>query len=98
MRSTSVAAVVSIVLLLAWAGCNRHQGPARHDLSGSVTYGGKPLSVGFMKFTPDGAKGNGGPGTAAGVTPGRRLAWPMVAGRTRSSVSRISRESPLMAP
>ncbi len=35
---------------------------------------------------------------AAGVTPGRRLACPMVTGRTRSSVSRISRERPLMAP
>ena len=35
--------------------------------------------------------------SAAGVTPGRRLAWPMVMGRTRSRVSRISRERPLMA-
>ena len=35
--------------------------------------------------------------SAAGVTPGMRLACPMVTGRTRSSFSRISRESPLMA-
>ena len=34
--------------------------------------------------------------TAAGVTPGIRAAWPSVAGRTRSSFSRISRESPGM--
>ncbi len=35
--------------------------------------------------------------SAAGVTPGMRLAWPMVMGRTRVKVSRISRERPLMA-
>src|SRR5579863_282122 len=33
--------------------------------------------------------------TAAGVTPGMRLAWPRVRGRTRCSFSCISRESPL---
>src|ERR1039458_2688959 len=35
--------------------------------------------------------------SAAGVTPGRRLAWPIVIGRTRSRISRISRDRPLMA-
>jgi len=34
--------------------------------------------------------------SAAGVTPGMRLAWPRVNGRMRSNVSRISRERPLM--
>ena len=33
---------------------------------------------------------------AAGVTPGIRLACPMVTGRMRSSFSRISRDSPLI--
>src|SRR5438270_3272090 len=33
--------------------------------------------------------------TAAGVTPGIRLAWPKVRGLTRSSFSCISRERPL---
>jgi len=35
--------------------------------------------------------------SAAGVTPEMRLACPIVTGRIRSSFSRISRESPLMA-
>lgn len=36
--------------------------------------------------------------TAAGVTPGRRLAWPTVVGRTRVRTSCISRDRPETAP
>jgi hypothetical protein len=36
--------------------------------------------------------------SAAGVTPGSRLACPIVMGLTRSSVSRISRDRPLIVP
>ena len=61
-----------ISLLLAGAvGCHRNSGPARYDLSGSVTYAGKPVPAGQILFVPDASKGNDGPGTAADIRNGR---------------------------
>lgn len=43
----------------------------RFDLSGSVTYDGKPVPAGYMAIKPDVAAGNKGPGAAATINDGR---------------------------
>lgn len=58
------AAIVSSV------GCNRTGGPARYELSGSITYDGKPVPVGSILFAPDTSKGNDGPGASADIIDG----------------------------
>jgi hypothetical protein len=49
--------VLSGILL---AGCGR-SGPTRHQLSGAVTYDGKPVPAGIVMFDPDASQGNKGP-------------------------------------
>ena len=52
--------LLSLVLFLA--GCG---GEKRYDLSGTVTYKGKPVPEGYIVFEPDTSKGNtGGPSRA----------------------------------
>ena len=59
--STCVALLASIAVLLA--GCS--SGDRTYDLSGSVTYQGKPVPAGQIVFEPQGDAGNnGGPGFA----------------------------------
>jgi len=53
------------------AGCGRDSGPPRYDLSGQVTYRGKPVPAGRIVFTPDTSQGNQGPATMADLTDGR---------------------------
>lgn len=43
----------------------------RFDLSGSVTYGGKPVAAGYMVIKPDVSAGNKGPGATATINDGR---------------------------
>ena len=55
----------TLAALVATAGCGGGEGPARYDVSGSVTYDGQPIPVGSITFLPDKAKGNNGaPGFA----------------------------------
>lgn len=49
-------------------GCNR--GPAMHDVSGSVTFDGKPVPAGRIYFNPDFSKGNDGPQGFADIKDG----------------------------
>jgi hypothetical protein len=68
----SVVAAACLVALLALAGCGRKAtGPPRFDLSGKVTYGGKPVPRGFIVFNPDVAAGNKGPGAQADIRDGQ---------------------------
>jgi len=60
-------------LIVAWStivgvGCGP-TGPARYDVSGSVTFDGQPVPVGTITFVP--ATGNSGPGGSAGIQAGR---------------------------
>ena len=55
--------------LAASSGCGGPKGPARFDMSGTVTYDGKPVPVGYLNFKPD--KGNSGPGTHANIESGQ---------------------------
>jgi hypothetical protein len=56
-------------------GCGT-DGPARYDLSGTVTYQGQPVAGGEVIFTPDAAKGNTGPGSFATIKEGRYATYP----------------------
>jgi hypothetical protein len=58
--------VVGLLLL----GCGRASGPARYELSGAVTYEGKPVPAGYILFAPDRSKGNDGPGANADIKDG----------------------------
>jgi hypothetical protein len=53
--SWGLLAAAAIVLP---AGCG---GPARYDVSGKVTYDGRPLAAGVIFFDPDVTKKNDGP-------------------------------------
>ena len=63
----AVAAVTTVVLL---AGCGR-RGPERFQLAGSVTFAGKPVPSGLIRFEPDASRGNGGPVGYAAIKDGR---------------------------
>ena len=58
------------VAFLAALGCNRNTGPARYDLTGTITYAGKPVPAGYILFAPDISKGNDGPGADAEIKDG----------------------------
>ncbi len=65
-----------IVLLIPVGGCGGSSGPQRYDLSGSVTYNGKPVPAGHLTFAPDKANGNSGPGASANIEKGRYQTMP----------------------
>jgi hypothetical protein len=50
-------------------GCSP-DGPSRYSISGSVTFQGRPVPVGFIKFEPDATKGNMGPGSGTSIQNG----------------------------
>lgn len=52
------------------SGCGESKGIPRYDLSGEITYDGRPVPGGYISFRPDGKKGNRGPGTSAGIADG----------------------------
>ena len=57
---------------LICAGCGQHdKGPRRYNLSGTVTYQGKPVPTGEISFLPDSSQGNTGPGAVAFIQDGR---------------------------
>lgn len=64
-------AVAGTILLAVVVGCGGPAGPARYDLSGAVTFGGKPVPAGRVVFEPDGDKGNAGPAAYAPISAGR---------------------------
>ncbi|MBN2021567.1 MAG: hypothetical protein JW809_02130 [Pirellulales bacterium] len=49
-----------LAVLSAAQGCGKDAVP-RHNLSGTVTFRGKPVPVGLIVFEPDATKGNRGP-------------------------------------
>jgi hypothetical protein len=54
---------VLALVTLGICGCGDHDGTTRYDVSGTVTYGGKPVPAGEIVFMPDGSKHNqGAPG------------------------------------
>ncbi len=66
-RRWSMVPRPALLLVLATiTGCSGESGPARFDVSGRVTYGGKLVPVGQIQFEPDASQGNHGP---AGIAP-----------------------------
>lgn len=66
----SLAACLACAVLLLITGC-KPEGPARYNLSGSITYQGQPVRGGEIHFTPDNSKNNSGPGSYAAIRHGR---------------------------
>lgn len=61
-------AALLLAVGLAVAGCG---GPHAVDVSGTITFGGKPLPAGRVYFNPDFTRGNDGPQGYAQVEGGR---------------------------
>ena len=61
---------MATALLAAMLGCGS-EGTERYELSGTVTYDGKPVPKGFVTLTPDTSKGNDGPGGGAAIVDGK---------------------------
>jgi hypothetical protein len=61
--------LAAILLASATLGCG-NRGPARFDVSGKVTFHGKPVPIGRIVFLPDKEKGNAGPTGYANIQDG----------------------------
>lgn len=57
LRNVSLCTVTSSLWLLALVGCG---GDVGYNLSGKVTFDGKPIPEGMIYFSPDSSKGNKG--------------------------------------
>jgi hypothetical protein len=68
-RRWLIARATFLFIVLGIAGCGGGAMP-RYDLSGTVTYNGQPVPVGYMTFAPDEAAGNSGPATQADIRDG----------------------------
>jgi len=71
-RASCVAfflAVVSLTLIVV-AGCGE-RAPTLYHVSGTVTFGGKPVPAGSILFEPDTTKGNQGPAGYAQIKDGK---------------------------
>lgn len=64
-------ALLAIVTGASLCGCGRSSGPARHAVTGAVTYAGKPLAAGRISFEPDTDRGNKGPAGVGEIVAGR---------------------------
>lgn len=87
VRSASGWAVV-VVALVALVGCSR-QPPGRYEISGMVSFDGKPVPLGQVSFEPDPTQGNRGPQAVAPIENGRYRTQPRkgaVAGPVRITV------------
>lgn len=61
-----------VLLSLVSSGCSSSdEGPTKYQLSGKVTFQGKPVPKGQITFAPDNASGNRGPGSGAAIVDGR---------------------------
>ncbi|UUO05089.1 hypothetical protein M4951_17065 [Blastopirellula sp. J2-11] len=64
-RVVSYQGLMLFLLLSMLTGCGASStGPERYNISGSVTYDGKPLTAGEITFEPDRSFGNSGPATS----------------------------------
>ena len=64
--------LVAMLTFCLMCGCGDSQdGPQRFQVSGNVSYDGKPVPKGFITFEPDSKAGNKGPGGGASIVNGR---------------------------
>lgn len=57
-----LASGIAVVAAFGLPGCRpAAKGPARHAVSGRITFGGEPVPAGTIAFEPDASAGNNGP-------------------------------------
>lgn len=66
----SIPGASLLIVLSLLTGCSDNSGPQRYEVSGSVTFDGKPVPKGFVTFSPDTEAGNSGPGGGAEIRDG----------------------------
>jgi hypothetical protein len=66
---TRMAPLGAVLLAVTAVGCSRDQGPPRVVVCGAVTYQGKPVAQGQIRFVP--TKGSTGPVSIASIVDGR---------------------------
>lgn len=62
--------MLAYAVIAALAGCGP-SGPERFQLAGKVTFAGKPVPSGLIRFEPDASRGNHGPVGYAAIKDGR---------------------------
>ncbi len=66
------SSLLLLLLLFALSGCGaKVKGPERFQVTGTVTFDGKPVPAGEIIFAPDTAAGNNGPGSLAEIEDGK---------------------------
>lgn len=69
-RDASCWVLVALCTIVGLAGCSKGTWAPRYQVSGKVTYDGKPLPSGLVKVLPDVENGGFGPGSYAPVKDG----------------------------
>jgi hypothetical protein len=62
-------AAMVVALMISFLGCGRDP-LGRHAVSGTVTFRGQPVPIGFVRLIPNTDKGNKGPGGGAAIKNG----------------------------
>ncbi|MCC7474981.1 MAG: hypothetical protein IT425_06265 [Pirellulales bacterium] len=60
-----------LVAMISVGGCGSRDPLGRHSVSGTITHRGNPVPKGFIRFSPDTAKGQSGPGGGAPIVQGK---------------------------
>lgn len=68
---TLSAALLMSIIFVAGCGGETDKGPKRYQISGTVTFEGKPVPYGTISFMPDSEKGNQGPQGIAEIVDGK---------------------------
>lgn len=63
--------LLSTTLLVLICGCGGGDGPTLYDLNGTVSFDGKPLPYGIVRFVPDETKSNSGGAGYAEIVDGK---------------------------
>lgn len=71
MWGSSASLIGGVMVAMLLAGCRGTEGPSQYELSGTVTFQGKPVPAGTITFEPDAVKGNHGPQGFALIQDGR---------------------------
>ncbi len=70
MNRKPFTTVLVLIAALIAGGCGA-DGPAQYHVSGEVTFHGKPVPAGVVRFLPDTTQGNQGPAGYASIDHGR---------------------------
>ena len=69
--SNIISGTVICAAVFLLAGCGSKTNDASYNISGTVTFDGKPVPRGFIRFAPDGSKGNKGATGYAEIVDGK---------------------------